>query len=119
MGHIGKFVARDIAITIPKSTRWEDYEEELAAARAGEVLNFKVRQFPRTEPGRRCYVVHDGAVRGWMHISGLSEKAFTCTTTGKRWEGKFIERTGEFHPLEEPVPMKGFMGFRYIEEELN
>ena len=40
-------------------------------------------------------------------------KSFDCTTTGEHWEGKFIQRTGGFHKID-PIPMKGFQGFRYF-----
>lgn len=110
-----KFSApRDIVITLPKSVTWSDYELELEKAAAGDIMSFKVANFPKTEAGCRCYVVHDGHVRGWMRIVGLSEKTFKCTTTGKQWSGKFVDRSGKFNEISEPVPMKGFQGFRYF-----
>ena len=99
-------------ITIPKSIKWSDYEKELEAAENGEILNFKVQHFPKTNKGNKCYIVHNGKVKGYMIISNISEKTFRCTTTGKDWSGKFIERTGKFYPVEE-TDMKGFRGFRY------
>jgi hypothetical protein len=103
---------KDIIITIPKTIKWENYMKELEAAGRGETLNFKVKSFPDTGIGRRCYVVHNGLIKGYMYISGMSEKEFDCTTTGKHWAGKFIERTGKFHTIQ-PIEMKGFRGFRY------
>jgi hypothetical protein len=107
--------ARDIIITIPKSIEWSEYQKELAEAERGGILNFKVSQFPNTAKGRKCYLVYDGNILGYMIISGMSEKEFTCTTTGKAWKGKFIERSGKFFPIT-PIPMRGFQGFRYFEE---
>lgn len=105
----------DIVITIPKTIKWSDYQKELDAVKDGnQVLNFKVRNFPNTKIGNKCYLSHNGNIIGWMKIVGLSEKSFTCTTTGKVWSGKFIERSGPFHYLESPIPMKGFRGFRYF-----
>jgi hypothetical protein len=106
---------KDIIITIPKTIKWEDYLKELKAAEQGEILNFKVRSFPNTGPGKRCYVVHDGHIKGYMIITGMSEKSFNCTTTGKHWSGKFIERTGKFYALK-PIEMQGFRGFRYVND---
>lgn len=103
----------DIIITIPKSINWKDYQQELNAAANGEVMNFKVNSFPNTAIGKRCYVVHDGEIKGYMIISGMSEKSFTCTTTGKEWKGKFIERTGKFYKIDS-IKMKGFQGYRYF-----
>ena len=109
--------ARDIIITIPKSIEWSEYQKELVEAENGGTLNFKVSQFPNTTKGRKCYLVYDGHIRGYMIICGLSEKEFDCTTTGKNWKGKFIERSGKFFPID-PVPMKGFQGFRYYGDEV-
>ena len=105
--------SKDIIITIPKSIKWEEYEKELLAAEKGEVLNFKVNNFPKTSIGNKCYVCYNSNIIGYHIISGLSDKSFDCTTTGQNWSGKFIERTGEFHKID-PIPMKGFQGFRYF-----
>ena len=110
----GGVMYRDIIITIPKTIKWQDYELELNAAENGETLNFKVHNLPKTRIGNRCYVLHDGLLKGWMAITGLTEGQFKCTTTGKVWSGKFIERSGKFHKLDKPIPMKGFRGFRYF-----
>lgn len=105
---------RDIIITIPKKIKWIDYEKELEKViDKSQVINFKVNFFPKTNVGNKCYLVYDGFIRGWMEIVGLENKKFKCTTTGKVWEGKFIERSGPFHEIE-PIPMKGFRGFRYM-----
>lgn len=104
---------KDIIITIPKSIKWEDYKHELNAAENGEILNFKVNNFPKTGTGCKCYICHNGFIVGYHIISGMSEKEFQCTTTGNMWKGKFIERTGKFHQIK-PIEYKGFQGFRYF-----
>ena len=104
----------DIIITIPKSIDWNEYQKELDAVKDyGQVMNFKVNNFPKTKSGNKCYLLYNGFIIGWMEIFGLSEKDFECTTTGKNWKGKFIERSGPLHKIE-PIPMKGFQGFRYF-----
>lgn len=107
-------MGNDIIVTVPKSISWEEYQKEIDAVKDGnQVMNFKVNHLPKTNIGNRCYIVYDGAIRGWMEIVGLSDKGFTCTTTGRVWDGKFIQRSGPFHNIE-PIPMKGFQGFRYF-----
>jgi len=104
----------DIIITIPKSIQWEEYEKELATVKDyKQVINFKVNNFPKTKVGNKCYLLYNGFIIGWMEIVGMAEKNFTCSTTGKNWMGKFIERSGAFHKID-PIPMKGFQGFRYF-----
>lgn len=104
---------RDVIITLPKNIKWDDYEKELEKVKDGnEVMNFKVNHLPNTSVGNKCFIVHDGFIKGWMNIVGLSKKDFTCSTTGKHWKGSFIERSGPFNYID-PIPMKGFQGFRY------
>lgn len=107
---------KSIIITLPSSEKWEDYEHELDKVKNySNVMNFKVHNFPKgIKEGDKCYIVHQGFIKGWMEIVGFSEKEFTCNTTDKKWRGKFIERSGPFHYLAEKVPYKGFQGFRYF-----
>lgn len=108
-----------IVITIPKTVKWSEYQKELdAVADEQQEMNFKVANFPNPDKikvGDRCYLCYNGNIIGWMKISSIGEKKFDCTTTGKDWKGKFISRTGKFHKLENPIPCKGFQGWRYIE----
>lgn len=106
----------DIIATVPKSTPWETYEIELEAAKFGAIMRFKVSSFPKKAArGDRFYVVWNGAVRGWMTISGFFKGEFTCSTTGRKWSGKFIERTGVFHRIGDYIPHSGFQGWRYYD----
>jgi predicted RNA-binding protein with PUA-like domain len=107
---------RSIIVTLPSDVSWEEYEKELERVKDyHEVMNFKVYNFPKgIKRGDKCYIVHKGYVKGWMKITGFSEKRFQCTTTGKEYYGKFIERSGPFHYIEDVIPIRGFQGFRYF-----
>lgn len=109
---------KDIMITLPKTIAWSDYLMELAEAEKGAIINFKVPFFPKNCTGGKCYIIHDGNVKGWMNITGTSEKEFQCETTGKMWSGKFIERSGKFNEMTHVVKMKGFQGWRYATAEI-
>lgn len=103
-------------ITIPKTVSWKDYERELETVADGsQIMNYRTRFFPKEmAEGDRCYVVHDGRVRGWMKIVGLIDQdhPWTCTTTGTRWPpGKYIQRSGPFHLVDGPA-YQGFRGVR-------
>jgi hypothetical protein len=108
----------DIVITIPKSISWPEYQKELdAVADGSQKMRFKVNNWPKeAKVGDKCYVAYQGAIRGWMPIVGFWEGSFKCTTTGRTWSGKFIERSGEFNSVD-PTPMKGFQGWRYLTNE--
>jgi|ERR1039458_6199952 hypothetical protein len=107
----------DIVITIPASIDWSEYKKEIDTVKDGSnVMNFKISNFPkRTKEGCKCYLCYKGNIIGWMKIVGMREKEFTCSTTGKKFKGKFIERSGTFNYIE-PIQMKGFQGFRYFSE---
>ena len=108
----------DIVITIPSSTDWNEYKKELdAAENDGQILNYKVTAFPKhAGVGSKCYVVHKGYIRGYQIISGFSVQDFQCTTTGKYWAGKFIQRSGKFYKLDKQIACTGFRGFRYFDD---
>lgn len=105
----------DIIVTLPKSTSWLEYEKELKAVESEElVMNFKVPNLPKeTSVGEKCYLCYKGNIVGWMKIVGLKENFFKCTTTGRTWNGNFVQRSGKFNKIQ-PIPMKGFQGFRYL-----
>ncbi len=109
-----------IAITLPAQVEWETYQRELEACARGGVLRFRVAQLPNKRViGCRCYLVWKSLVRGWMEITNLVDTGFTCEVTGKYWAGKFIERGGLFHTLKNPVAMRGFQGFKYVQRVEN
>lgn len=104
-----------ICITLPSNILWSEYKKELDQVKDWKAeLNFKVPFLPK-EKVDRCYLCYKGNIIGWMKIIDYSIDNFTCEVTGKKWSGYFIKRSGPFH-LIKPVPMKGFQGFRYIEE---
>ena len=109
-----------ICITIPKSIKWEDYQKELAAVEdESQEMNYRIPTLPKdVQVGDKCYICHDGYIKGWMKISFIGKRdGFQCTTTGENWDdGYYVSRTGKFHYLKEPIPMKGFMGYRKIED---
>lgn len=108
-------IGKNIIITVPKTIKWSDYEKELEKVKDGtETMHFKLPGMPKVGPGNKCYLVYDGHILGWMKIVGTKKGGFTCTTTGKEWpDGNYVSRSGPFHKLDKPIPMKGFQGFRY------
>lgn len=106
-------------VTVPKTTDWNQYEQEIAMVASGrDVMNYRTRFIPKEMSiGDRCYVVYDGKVRGWMKIVGLEDRTepWICSTTGIRWPaGKYIQRSGVFYRTDGP-DMQGFRGVRKFE----
>jgi hypothetical protein len=99
---------RDIVVTLPGSKRAEVEAEEADVARrqaAGEqgiTYHWDMGRLPREVP-RRVYFVWDGAVRAWHDC------------IGRRVDGKSLTLDTTIHPVEPPVPMQGFRGYRYFD----
>lgn len=110
----------DIIVTWPKSRTLSSYLFELEHAElCDEVIGYKVRYKARVEKGDRCYMVHDGAIRGWTEIHGVEwgDEFWNPHKQSYMGIGWFVVRSPVWHPLADPLPMKGFRGFRYFEPE--
>ena len=110
---------KDLIITWPKKRKLDSYVEELAkAADCGKVISFRVPTVPKIKC-ERCYVVHDGRVRGWTRVlkeEHRGEGEVQDPITGMYWPaGNYIIRMPKWHPLTAGPWMKGFQGFRYID----
>lgn len=106
-----------IIITVPAKTSWSLLEQEFARCeKYSDSKLFRVPNLPRSGNvvGAKCYVVHQGVVKGWIHVSALiPHHKFRCTTTGEVYEGTFIECSGPFSYMKEKIYMRGFQGWRY------
>lgn len=105
----------DWIITVPKTTPWEEYQQELDAVSDGScTMNYRVPYKPKEmKAGDRCFVTWNGKVRGWMKITDIwNSDGFTCTTTGKVWPaGWYVSRSGKFNVTDGPL-YPGFRGYR-------
>lgn len=135
----------DIVATWPKTRSLQSYLEALAAAEAfGDVVNYRVARPPRWDynavvyhPGTRwfqgtprCYMVYDGFVRGYGWILSVEERGeHEVSRVSYRdddpeqpgWAGFwpagwYVVRDPHWYPVE-PVPMKGFQGWRWYGEQ--
>lgn len=114
----------DIVATWPKTRSLESYVRELEEAAAlGFLINFRVANLPSwsdeilNECYPRCYMVHDGYVRGYNYIKEARYHPENTVSRVKNdaWAGfwpagKYIVRYPEWHEIE-PIPMKGFQGW--------
>jgi hypothetical protein len=109
--------SQDWAVTLPQDTEWADYQKELDTVKNGkERMNYRLPYKPSAKPGEKCFLVWRGKVRGWMEIVGVQHhpEGFTCSTSGAQWPpGWYLQRSGEFHPVE-GLDMKGFRGIKRI-----
>lgn len=107
---------RDIVVTTPKRMA------EVAAREARDCIEGGGGYYFRTfanqpkdlAPGSRVFYVEDGYVRGYAVVSEIREGEMECGTTGQEWLGGHhaILPAASWKWIE-PIPMKGFQGFRY------
>lgn len=116
-------VKRDIVVTWPKSRPLSSYLDELLKAYAqGLEINYRVSRLPQLDfaaweerPGR-CYMVHDGAVRGYNEINRFTHRSdVRDPISGELMRpGYYIVRDPRWIPIT-PIPMAGFQGWRWFE----
>lgn len=122
-------IDRDIVVTWPKSKPLGSYLADLAIAKARDLfINYRVSRLPVWRQAMddhgwlgwpygaehpRCYMVHDGAVRGWCEVVGARFRK-AGEVTG--WPaGFYVVRSPEWHDVALPLRMAGFRGWRYFE----
>lgn len=110
----------DIIVTIPKSEfKTMKKEQAFAEANNGEVVEYwSVGEKPtKLEIGDKVYFVEDGQINCYQIFLGYEYNA-VCEVTDRVWKG--LNLILEYPPiiLDNPIPMKGFQGFRYVREDL-
>ena len=110
----------DINVTTPKTEIANAAREAEDVKRAGGggryFRRFPWSQRPDVRCGDRVYYVEDGYVRGFAVADEVvSEHGVqTCDTTGRTWpEGLYVFMRASTWQWIEPIPMRGFQGFRY------
>lgn len=110
----------DIVATWPKKRALDSYLAELARADEQNLyINFRVPSLPSVTRWNRCYMVHDGLVRGWNDIREACwrDDVWDVTTGLPMKGGFFVVRMPKFFDISlcegDPFAMKGFRGYRY------
>lgn len=122
---------RDLIVTWPKGRALNSYLLELRKAEAdGLQINYRVSQRPKLSSLRwdgrraRCYMIHDGYVRGYNEILAIEyrERGEVSRVRSDAWagywpEGWYLVRHPKFVQVK-LAEMKGFQGFRYWPSEI-
>ncbi len=108
---------QDYIVTVPKTVNWDEYLKELHSSFvARQSIFFRIpHKVDVVYQETKCFVVYDGAVRGFMFALTCDKNpvGFTCFYTGKKWPpGIYIERIPQMAFLRKPIPMRGFRGIR-------
>lgn len=109
----------DIIVTVPKSELKNVAKEEAWAEKNANdhhcTCFWKMGRLPKNiNPGDRVYFIHNGHIVNYNVVTGTDYNAY-CEVTGRDWDGPCLVMKIPSVPLKNPVPMKGFQGFRYTE----
>ena len=109
--------ARDIIVTTPKKQMGNAAMEAEQAKKHGGYYFRRLSSRPKKiQKGSRVFYVEDGYVRGFgkaCRIDTLSEGEH-CDASGKVWApGVYVYMRADSWKWIEPIPMKGFQGFRH------
>lgn len=65
---------KDIIVSLEEFQSWLEYLSHFVELRVYErYFEVLIKSVPKTAPGKRCYLVYDGVLRGWMEIKRLKE----------------------------------------------
>jgi len=112
---------KDIIVTTPKSQMANAAQEaeECKAANGGYYFRrLPTYPFKLKPKGGRVFYVEDGYIRGYAVTCDLfrnEHESWTCETTGITYPpGVFVVMTATSWTWIDPIPMKGFQGWRYL-----
>lgn len=105
----------DIIITLPSAIEWKYFLKDFSEIESGKnQFLFKVSKKPKNvKTGERCFLVHDGLIRGYWII-----KEFKNTKFNDEFLEGFIIVPSSFYAIQPSPDMAGFRGFRYMTDEM-
>jgi len=109
----------DIIVTTPKDQIDNAKKEGKVIEKDGgywfRVLTYK----PKVKIGNKIYFVEDGFIKGYGIVFEITQldSSFKCDITDQFWGkyGSWIIKYNNWIWLKNPIKMKGFQGFRYVE----
>lgn len=101
--------------TVPKSSH-KKFSSYVKSIESSTHNYYNSRHAPKVGKGSKSYLVHDGHMKGYIHVTG---KPFHSKTglksphkTYKSPPGFYTPRANKVHHIKH-TPMKGFQGYRY------
>ena len=108
----------DIVVTTPKKelanvAKEEDFVKENKDAVQFWILNRKPKKL---EIGDCVYFIHNGFIINYQEVIDFN-KNMHCDVTGRTFTGVAVVLKCPAIKLDKLVPMQGFQGFRYLDED--
>jgi len=109
----------DIIVTVPKK-EYANVSKEDSFAKGKEAVQFwSVPKKPKNlNVGDRVYFVERGCIRYWHEFLGFDYDS-VCEATDRVWAGLNLVIKYPETKLTNPIPMKGFQGFRYMKKRID
>jgi len=102
----------------------EGYEGWLKECAGADRMYLGIGNIPfpnHTEVGEKCFIVHDGYIRGYQIIKEFKKRKndFKDLETGKSYEaGSYVVLQDEFYFIP-PVKKNDFEGYQYFKEKVS
>ena len=72
--NISNLEDKDILVSLPRNRNWLEYLSQFMELKSsGNSFNIILRTLPKTAPGKKCFIIFDGFLRGWMEITKIKE----------------------------------------------
>jgi hypothetical protein len=102
---------RDIIVSLPKDKTWLEYLSCFMGLQAsGKTFGVIVSTVPKTSVNKKCFVVFDGFLRGYMEISKLKETEDNDIC---------IELSPVLHTTVHKIPMTDIEEYKYYFDNSN
>ena len=108
----------NIVVTVPKSEikNIADEDQHIADNPGAWMQYWSLKHIPqKLKEGERVYFIENGYIK-YYHIYLGWVRDFTCEVTNRFWPGINLQLQYPEVPLQNPIPMRGFQNFRYLEE---
>ncbi len=112
----------DLMVTTPKKEMENAAKEaqDIIAAGGGNYFRYLGRGRPNAEEGDRVFYSEGGFLTGFCIIKRFERKYYQkCASTGRMWpNGWYVYMDALTWQWIEPIPYKGFQGWRYFNTDL-
>jgi hypothetical protein len=112
----------DIIVTTPKTEMQNSASEaEFCKKQGGGFYHRSFSKLPKIREGEKVFYVEDGFIRGFAEVFWTQKASegvdFICQVTKRKFSGGgIVTMNAVSWKWIEPIPYKGFQGFRYAKD---
>ena len=96
---------RDLLVSLPMEITWLDYIHNFINLKAEtEYFKIQLSGTPKTKVEKKCYLVYNDEVKGWMYINKIDNENNMTT----------LSLVPYLYSLEQKFKIEPFIGFKYF-----